>query len=120
MLGFISNELNSIGVPYEFMRWTGAVSYPYVVGEYSEITATNEDGFKESTMILTGFTRGSWLELEQIKEKIQQHFPTAGGLRGNTEYGSVAIFYNGSYPIDTGEAELKKIQINLDVKEWRN
>ena len=31
---------------------------------------------------------------------------------------AVAIFYATSLVVPTGDAELKRIQINLDVKEW--
>lgn len=119
VLGVISDELNSIGVPYEFMRWTSAVEYPYFVGEYSEISPITEDGYKESTMILTGTTRGSWFDLEQIRSKIERHFPPIYGLRKATDEGTVAIFYANSFPVDSGESDLKRIQINLQIKEWR-
>jgi len=119
MLAFIANELDSINVRYDFMRWTGAVQYPYFVGEYTETATINEDGYKEYSFILNGFTRGSWLELEQMKAKIESHFPAVGGLRGRTTDGSaVAVFYENSFTVQTGEAELKRIQINLNVKEW--
>lgn len=120
MLNFIATELENIGVPYEFMRWTTPVQYPYFVGEYQETTISTEDGASEFTVILTGFTRGKWLELEQIKEKIKRHFPVAGGLRGQIDGGAVVVSYENGFPVPTGEAELKRIQINLNVKEWRN
>lgn len=118
-LGIIASELNSIGVPYEFMRWTSAVQYPYFVGEYTETPTLTEDGKEEGTLILTGYTRGSWLDLEQMKAKIKNHFPSIYGLRKSTDDGAVVISYRESMPIDTGEAELKKIQINLDIKQWK-
>lgn len=120
MLKFINNELEKAGIPYEFMRWTGELQYPYFVGEYTEFPPATEDGCKESTMIITGFTRESWMELESYRAKIERHFPAAGGLRGRTSSGVIAVFYGGASPIPTGEADLKKIQINLDIKEWRN
>lgn len=119
VLGIIADELNSIGVPYEFMRWTSTVQYPYFIGEYSDMVATTEDGYKESTLILTGTTTGTWLDLEQIKQVIENHFPAIYGLRKATDTGTVVIFYENSFPVDTGEADLKRIQINLRVKEWR-
>ena len=119
-LGIIKDELNNIGVPYEFMRWTDPVQYPYFVGEYSEAPITTEDGHKESTMILTGTTKGSWLELEQIRAKIEGHFHPICGLHKSTDEGAAAIYYSNAFPVPTGEADLKRIQINLQVKEWRN
>lgn len=119
MLKTISEEMHSIGVPYEFMRWTSAVEYPYFIGEYSETPTVTEDGYKESTMMVTGTTRGSWLELEQYKAKIENHFPAVYGLRKTTPTGSVTIYYENSFPVDTGEADLKRIQVNLRIKEWK-
>lgn len=119
VLEVITNELDSIGVPYEFMEWTDAVQYPYFVGEYSEVPQTSEDGYKESNMILTGTTNGLWLDLERIRAKIERHFPPIYGLRKSTDTGTVVIFYGNSFPVPTGEANLKRIQINLEIKEWK-
>ena len=118
-LNTVKDELHIIGVPYEFMRWTGPVNGQYWIGEFTETPTDTEDGAKEGTLILTGTTRGSWLELVQTKEKIENHFPTVYGLRKTTDDGAVVIFYDNSFPIDTGEAELKRIQINLQVKQWK-
>lgn len=119
VLNILNRELASLGIPYEFMQWTAPVTYPYFVGEYSEFATETEDGFKETSFILTGTTKGSWLELEQMKAKIEGHFPAAGGLRSLTPTGTVTVFYENSFPVRTGEADLKRIQINLRVKEWR-
>lgn len=119
VLGVINDELNSIGVPYEFMQWTDPVQYPYFVGEYSEVPTVTEDGYKEGTMLITGTTKGSWLELEQFRQKIENHFPAIHGLRKSTDDGAVIIYYSNSFPVPTGEADLKRIQINLDIKQWK-
>lgn len=118
-LGIIKTELNSIDVPYEFMEWTDPVQGQYWVGEYSESPPTTEDGYKESTVILTGTTKGSWLELEQTRAKIEKHFHPICGLSQSTEDGVVVIYYGNSFPVPTGEADLKRMQINLQVKEWK-
>lgn len=118
-LNFIRQEMDILGIPYEFMEWTSKVQYPYFVGEYTDVSTLTEDGYEESTFIITGFTRGKWIELETIKEKIKAHFPVAGGLCGETDSGSITVFFSGSFPVPTGEMDLKKIQINLDIKEWK-
>ena len=79
-----------------------------------------EDGLQESTFILNGWTRNTWLELEQAKEKIGNYFNRISGKRVIVEDGSaVAIFYANSLVIPTGDAELKRIEIHLTVKEWK-
>lgn len=119
VLGIIAAELHKIGVPYEFMRWTSRPEYPYFVGEYTESGTLTEDGAKEYTLLLTGTTKGSWMSLEEHKEKIEDHFPSVGGFRTSTDEGAVVIFYDNSFPVDTGEADLKRIQINLQIKAWK-
>lgn len=118
-LGIISNAMESLGINYNFMEWKGEAAYPYFVGEYQEIESINEDGMQESQFILTGFTRGTWLELEEAKEQIENYFNKVGGKTAIAGNGSaVAIFYANSLVIPTGDAKLKKIQINLTIKEW--
>lgn len=118
-LGIVSDELNIIGVPYEFMRWTSQVNDRYWVGEYSETPTDTEDGYEEGTLILTGTTQNSWLELMNDRVKIKDHFPTIGGFRKTTDNGVVVIFYENSFPVPTGEANLKRIQVNLQIKAWK-
>lgn len=116
----INKELKGIGIPYEFMRFTedpGAGEY--WVGEYTETPSINEDGYEESNLLLTGTTRGSWLELEESKDKIKHLFPAVGGYRATTEAGVLCVFYDNAFPVPTGEAELKRMQINLHIKQWK-
>lgn len=119
VLGIISTELNSIGVPYEFMEWTDPVQYQYWVGEFTEVPVTTEDGHKEISGILTGTTKGSWLELEEARAKIEEHFPGIYGLRKSTGTGAIVIYYENSFPVPTGEADLKRLQVNLKIKQWK-
>ena len=66
-LKFISDTLTGAGINYEFWEWTSPVKYPYFVGEYSESEPVNEDGMQESEVILNGFTREAYFELETAK-----------------------------------------------------
>lgn len=118
-LGIVKDELKRIDVPYEFMRWTSTVEDRYWVGEFAETPTDTEDGYEESTLLLTGTTRGSWLSLMQDRDKIKDHFPSISGLRKTTDDGAVVIFYENALPVPTGEADLKRIQINLRIKAWK-
>lgn len=118
-LKFINEQMSAIGVPYELNEWTSEIQYPYFVGELTEDPTTTEDGLEEATMLLTGFHRGDYIDLETVKEKIKSHFHTIHGLRGSTASGRIVVLYEGAFPIPTGEADLKKIQINLKIKEWK-
>lgn len=119
ILTVIKNELKNIGVPYEYMRWTAPVNGAYFIGELTETPTLTEDGAKESTLLLTGTAKSTWSELERYRAKIEEHFPSVFGLRTSTETGSIAIFYDNAFPVPTGEADLKRIQINLRIKEWK-
>ena len=111
----------AVNKEYGFAEYAGdPVVYPYFVGEYTETESTTEDGLQETTFLLTGFSRGTWLELEEAKEKIENYFNQVSGHTVISDSGSgVAIFYAHSLIVPTGDAELKRIQINLSVKEWK-
>ena len=114
-LSFINKLLTDNGINYELGEWTSDVVYPYFVGEYQEDPSTTEDGLQETTFILNGFTRGQWLDLELAKNTIEKIMNTTGILlNGN----GIVVEYENSSIIPTGEDELKRIQININVKEW--
>ena len=120
ILGIIKDEMKSIDVPYGFMRWTSTtVPEQYWIGEYTETPTLTEDGAEEYSFILTGTTKGLWTVLLQDAAKIEDRFPRIGGFRKNTEDGAVVIFYENSFPVPTGEATLKRIQVNLRINAWK-
>jgi hypothetical protein len=118
-LKFINEQLAGIAVNYEFGEWTSRIAYPYWVGEITEEPTMTEDGSEQSTMILNGFHRGEFLSLETEKEKIKKHFHPVHGLRAKTDSGSIAVFFDGAFYVPTGEADLKRMQINIKIKEWK-
>ena len=118
-LKFINEHMDMISVPYEFGEWTSPVLHPYGVGEITEEPITTEDGAEQSTLLLTFFNRGKMIDLLEIKERIKKHFNPISGLRGKTDSGTIVVFYDGFFAIPSGEADLKKIQINLKIIEWK-
>lgn len=118
-LNFIKKQMNKLSVPYEFGQWNSKVTYPYFVGEIIEEPPINEDGGEQKTFILTGFHRGTFAELIEVKEKIKNHFDPIFGLRASVNGAAIAVFYDGFFFVPTGEATLKKIQINLKIKTWK-
>ena len=122
VLKFISDAMASANIPYEFMEYISAVdAIPvYWVGEYTEEPPLNEDCMRETQFILTGTGKGSWSELEKQKEKIKKLFPANGGRRAILDDKSgVAVFYGNAFPVPTGDGFMKRLQINLTVKEWK-
>lgn len=115
----ISDAMELLGINYDVGCWNGKVVYPYFVGEYQETPPINEDGMQETAFLITGTSRDTWETLEDAKEKIANHFNKVDGNTVIADNGSaVAIFYENSLIVPTGDAELKRIQINLKIKEW--
>ena len=123
-LKIINQLLKSAGISYAFHEWNKAPKYPYQIGEYQEVETLTEDGYKETTFYLDGFARGAeaYIQLEADKEKIYNVLGKDLGYRAITESGnSIAIFYafsNGQVP--TQDAELKRMEVALRIKEWRS
>lgn len=118
-LKFINDQMDILEIPYEFGEWTSKIKSLYFVGEFTEPESTTEDGKEEPYFILTGFSRGKYIELEEIKERIKKHFHPVYGLRAQLDSGSIAVFYGGAFYVPTGEADLKRIQITLNIKQWK-
>ena len=114
------NSISSILKPlinYHFLYYkTDKVEYPYWVGEYLESEYSAETNYQETTFILTGVTRGSYLELEKQKEIIKKALKDKRAiLQSGT---GIAVYFDYSMPIRVDDIELQKIQINLTVQEW--
>lgn len=121
LLKVVSAGMAELGIEYEFGEYTKKrIVYPYFVGEYTEQEPMTEDGLQETTFLLSGFSRGTWLTLENAREKIENYFNKVYGKTVMVDDGSaVAVFYGNSLIVPTGDEELKKIQINLQCKEWK-
>ena len=120
-LKVISDGMNALDIAYGFGTYFGnPIVYPYGVGEYTEEESYTEDGLQTTAFLITLFHRGTWLALEQAKEKIENYFNKVSGKTVIADNGSaVAVFYANSLIVPTGDAELKRIQINLAIKEWK-
>lgn len=115
-LNFISSILKPL-VNYHFLYYkTDKVEYPYWVGEYLESEYSAETNYQETTFILTGVTRGSYLELEKQKEIIKKALKDKRAILPSGT--GIAVHYDYSMPIRTDDIELQKIQVNLTIQEW--
>jgi hypothetical protein len=115
-LKFISKTLKPL-VNYHFLYYkTDKVEYPYWVGEYLENEYSAETNYQGTTFILTGVTRGSYIELEKQKEIIKKALKDKRAILSNGA--GIAVHYDYSMPIRTDDIELQKIQINLTIQEW--
>ena len=118
-LKLISDGMAALGLNYAFKRWEDEPKYPYFTGQYLEEESTSEDGMQQCDFILTGWHRGSWLDLETAKEKIENYFYRDGRTAIASNGNAVVVFYSRSDVIPSGDAELKKIEIRLKAKEWK-
>ena len=120
VLQWISETLEAIGVPYEFEEWTDSIVYPYTVGSFEEAPPLYEDGLENKVFIIDGFTRHEWIELFDIQEKIKQCFPPVEGKTAILDSGSgIAVSYDSSFPLQSEDQDIFRIQINLHIQEWR-
>lgn len=117
ILAYLNRAFSDIGINYSFMRKNGKVSYPYFVGDYVESPEATESGEMRVTFNLNGWTKGSWMELEIIKQKLANKFRHFTGMLDG--YG-VLIMYSNSTPIPVEDSELKRMQIVFEVHIWRN
>ena len=120
-LKIVSDGMDALGLEYGFGTYIGnPVKYPYFVGEYQEEASLTEDGLQESIFMLNGFSRTSWEDLETAKEAIENYFDKVSGLTMIADNGNgICIAYENALIIPTGDAELKRIQINLRILEWK-
>jgi hypothetical protein len=119
-LKIIKKAMETLGLEYGFLRYNKKpIVYPFWVGSYQENQIVSESGHSTSLFSLTGNHRGEWDDLEAQKERIENYFNKVSGKTVMAEDGSaVAIFYANTLIIPSVDAEVKRIQINLDIHEW--
>ena len=119
VLQILNQQMESLSLTYEFGQMTKSPpTYPYWVGDYSSSEPMTEDGLEPITIMLTGFARGNFIELETQKKIIKDHFKH--GVSVITDSGdAVVIFYGGGFNVPSGELDLKKCQVNLSIKNWK-
>lgn len=116
-LNIIDKAFTELGFKYAFMRWDSEVTYPYMVGFYDEIETNSEDGQSEYEFTVEIFHRGSFLDLEEIKEKIKKYFTKEGRI-WNIKNNAVVISYERALLIEQDDSELKRMNIYLMIKKW--
>lgn len=119
-LAYLNSVFRELNIPYEYGEWkTPPVPDTYWTGEYIEIPSVNEDGMEESSFILTGTTKGTLLGLETVKGSIKTYLGSTG-LTDILDSGSgICISYDSAQPLPAVEYGVHRLQIMLNVKEWR-
>ncbi|NBJ93205.1 hypothetical protein [Parablautia muri] len=126
VLKLIASEMKKAGIDYHFMKNKKRKrTYPYFVGELLPADPTTEDGKKEFTLVLDGFNResettdGTLFELLEEAEKIEKHFPSVDGLTALVKNQAIAVYFLGCQPVESGDEQLEKVQVNLSIKTWK-
>ena len=118
-LAYVNDLILSLGLPYAYMEWgEGQVPDTHFIGSCLEHPSTTlaENGHQKTTFILRGWTKGSWLDLEAWKEKVEKGISKTEILDDGT---GIAIFYDSAMIVPTGVEGWKSIKINLNIQEWK-
>lgn len=111
----LNEELTPI-INYQFNTWFGDLVFPFWVSDYQETMFSSEQGYHEYVVTLTGTNKGSFLDLEKDRQKIEQLFTNYT----YTEEGyGLAILYDNSIMIPSVDEQITRLEIHLNVKEWR-
>lgn len=116
---YITDLMDSIGVPFAFMRWNDEIPPRYWVGSCIEpVSLTREEsGRQDTTLYLQGYAgKEDWMLLFQDKENIEKHAANTAILPDGT---GIAVFYAGADIVPVGDSDIVSMKINLDLQEWR-
>ena len=116
---YIEDLMRSLGIPYDFMIWQEPIiPERYYVGEYTEVESPYEEesGYQETSFMLTGFTNSAWSLLEKDKAAIKKALPKKVIFPDGS---ACAVLYANAFPIRQDNISLKRIKINLTIKEWK-
>lgn len=110
--------INELDINYHYERNNSTeIIYPYWVGEVLSTSQTYEDRSENITIKLVGTSQGSYTELLTEYDKIKNYFKQT--RKQHFDNGVVVFNLAGTNPhIPTGEADLKRVEINIDAILW--
>ena len=111
ILTLMKNIMDEMNLPYTFDKWDADLVLPHWIGEISEVKNTNEDGKNEYSFLLTGFDN-NYTCLFNVANDFKKRFATGSIIDG------VAIMYDNTLTVPTGDDNLKQVQINFTIKDW--
>ncbi len=117
LLSVIGKEMTKLGINYSYLYYDSEeIIYPYVTGEYIENGYTFENGAYMGYLFLECWHKGSNTELLLLCEKIKEHFRCFNHYE---EGFTCNVSYSNKEEQQQDDIDLKKIEIQLDVKYWR-
>ena len=115
LLAVFKDALDKLSIESAYMVYAGD-TYPYMTYEYYETGVTHEDGGTSGELLCEIWSRGTFAELIDIKNKLKEFFKQKNIMVGNNVY---HFDYASSVPDDTGDAELKKRQVSITTRYWK-
>lgn len=116
LLDIVNATLTANNIPYEYEYWTSKVTYPYFVGEYREDDYSFEDGKSNGVFTIRGWSRSNTLELLLYRDIIEELFRDMQVIKDNK---LCFIRYGGAFTVPTGEEGLYRLDVKLQVSEWK-
>ncbi len=119
---YVSGMMGRLALPHAPWRYKSGPGEPlpgiYFISDYSEIPSSTaeENGRRDVTVILRGYTRGDMLSLYVAGGKIEKRCAKTEILPDGT---GIAVFYDSAMSVPTGNDEIKSIKINLTIQVWR-
>ncbi len=117
-LEYLKNSFLGAGIPYEFMKWTQKLDFPYFVGNEGLGVSPGEGGEHTSLFVLTGFTNDKYSGLYSYRDTVRELFPETGKTAILSDGQGVCVAWEGSFPVEPDDDGIGRIQINLLVKEY--
>lgn len=116
VLEFVKEQMDELEVPYRFWEWAGDVPETYFVGDYTETGGDSEDGLIEGEVTLSGFTRGTYADLDALRDKIYLRF--RNGERILKDGKGAVITYSHAMTVPSDLEGVRRMEIYLTTFEW--
>lgn len=117
ILETINTELEGMDIAYEFGTYDNPPA-TYFVGDLLPVGVNDEDGKRAGQIVLNGFSKVSYKELEKIDDRLYKRFRS--GQKYSSEHAGLTIVYSQSQRITIADEDVNRIEIVLDYFEWKD
>lgn len=119
VLEVVNAEMERLDIDYVYDNWDSDLVMPYCVGELNEIETFDEDNKREFTLMLS---------CEDNTNSYSRLFDISNTLKNTYKHNQKILFdnsvfvikYSNTIKIPTEDENIKRIQINLNIKVWED